>query len=183
MCIECHTRPALSRGGGYYRKQCNYCRHKKMVTCPTCGTVFEGTKTYCSRQCQPKQEPTSRDACKKCGKEMPGARCRFCYAEQVREKRKNGNGTIRRADRARNYRRKYGITIDDYDRMFQEQNGCCALCGRKDAGTNRLAHFAVDHCHETGKIRGLLCYPCNVALGTLGDSPQSIEKVLTYLTR
>ena len=60
-------------------------------------------------------------------------------------------------------RSTYGISAEDFDAMLTEQNGCCAICGNKDDG--RRLH--VDHCHTTGKVRGLLCSPCNTKLGWL----------------
>lgn len=80
----------------------------------------------------------------------------------------------------RSYRRhyKYGMTIEDYDRMFAEQNGGCAICG----GTpTRTEHLHVDHDHETGRIRGLLCDSCNLGLGKFRDDPDVLAKAAAYL--
>lgn len=60
-------------------------------------------------------------------------------------------------------RRNYGITVEDYDRMFKEQNGRCKICGRHR--TEQKFKLCVDYNHETGKVRGLLCHRCNVGLG------------------
>jgi len=72
----------------------------------------------------------------------------------------------------------YGITLDDYNEMLHKQNNVCALCQRSD--TNRLS---VDHDHETGKVRGLVCSRCNWALGVLGDTPEKLSRVVEYLRR
>ncbi len=61
---------------------------------------------------------------------------------------------------------KFGINNDQYEAMLEEQNHLCLICNNKDDCGRRLA---VDHCHTTGKIRGLLCTTCNTALGLLGD--------------
>ena len=74
---------------------------------------------------------------------------------------------------------KYGITLEDYDRMFDEQGGSCAVCGTEDPG--RKGRFHVDHNHSTGKVRGLLCMGCNTGLGALKDSPEVLLKAATYL--
>ena len=58
------------------------------------------------------------------------------------------------------YQRMYGITIEDYDRMYEEQGGRCAIC-RTDQPGGAGERFSVDHDHETGKVRGLLCNNCN----------------------
>lgn len=73
------------------------------------------------------------------------ARCRDCDNEQ---------------NRTSKYKRLFGITIEEYDRMLSEQDGLCAIC-RKPPINRRLA---VDHDHDTGLVRGLLCPPCNRAL-------------------
>ena len=76
--------------------------------------------------------------------------------------------------------RRFGLTPEDYDAMLSSQGGRCALC-RADKPGGRWDRFHVDHCHETGRVRGLLCYFCNCALGTLGDSPEAIARVLAYV--
>jgi len=74
--------------------------------------------------------------------------------------------------------RNYGISGRQYDEMFARQRGECALCGSPPKANKRLH---VDHCHSTGRVRGLLCIPCNLALGKLGDSIVSIKRALRYL--
>lgn len=74
---------------------------------------------------------------------------------------------------------KYGITINDYNNMFKEQKGCCKICGEhQDTIKSKLC---VDHCHTTGKIRGLLCQYCNSAIGFLKDDTTLLDKVRNYL--
>ncbi len=79
--------------------------------------------------------------------------------------------------------KKFGLTIEEYDRLFLAQNGLCAICGNPEttkAGTVRLA---VDHNHETNEIRGLLCNRCNWLLGLVKDSPQLLAQAITYLSK
>ena len=73
---------------------------------------------------------------------------------------------------------KYGITLEDYNKMLSEQGGVCAICGKKEKGNKRLA---VDHDHDTGKIRGLLCGNCNIGLGSYNDDPATLIKAASYL--
>lgn len=80
------------------------------------------------------------------------------------------------------YKRKYGITIEDYDRMLIEQNGHCALCD-KTPEQERNGKLNVDHCHETGKVRGLLCMWCNHTLGRMGDNEEGVRKFLNYVAK
>lgn len=73
--------------------------------------------------------------------------------------------------------RKFGITEDDYNEMFERQMGLCAICHKPEVDIK----LAVDHCHETGKVRGLLCKRCNMAIGLLGDDPDTIISAALYL--
>lgn len=91
------------------------------------------------------------------------------------------------ADADKTLRRKYGITLAQYDELFELQGGVCALCKKgettkrrkKGEGRERLA---VDHCHDTGRVRGLLCFKCNTAIGSLGDTEEDARKVVEYLS-
>lgn len=76
------------------------------------------------------------------------------------------------------FRRRYGITIDQYNELADKQNGVCAICQETCKSGRRLA---VDHCHATGKIRGLLCMDCNRSIGGLKDSIELLEKAVSYL--
>jgi hypothetical protein len=76
--------------------------------------------------------------------------------------------------------RQYGITPDDYQRLNDEQGGVCAICKRDQRDGKRLA---VDHNHETGAVRGLLCAHCNMGLGQLGDTPEHLRAALAYLEK
>ena len=71
--------------------------------------------------------------------------------------------------------RRYGIGADDFDRMVVEQGGVCAICGRPDP-----EH--VDHSHETGVVRGILCFNCNGGLGQFRDDVESLRSAVEYLT-
>jgi len=75
---------------------------------------------------------------------------------------------------------KFGITHDDYQHMLASQGGCCAICQatRADRGKKNLA---IDHCHRTGTVRGLLCTSCNVALGMLREDPERMRKMAAYI--
>lgn len=97
---------------------------------------------------------------------------------------KECNGAHHKADKAKNpdahtnrwLKYKYGITIEVFKVMLEEQGGSCAICG--DTPDYRLC---VDHRHDTGKVRGLLCRSCNKAIGQLGDTPESVLKAYNYL--
>jgi len=80
--------------------------------------------------------------------------------------------------------RRYGISRADYDRLLEEQGSRCSICGTDNPGrssTGGEALFCIDHDHESGAVRGLLCRQCNAGLGSFGDSPQRLEAAYSYL--
>lgn len=77
----------------------------------------------------------------------------------------------------------YGITVEDYARMFKAQRGRCAICRTTEVGQTAKKNLCIDHCHKTNKVRGLLCFRCNRALGLFYDNPKVIAKAATYLLR
>lgn len=89
------------------------------------------------------------------------------YHLKVKEKRKD-----------RWVLREHGCSAFDYQRMLDEQEDGCAICGRPPECEKRLA---VDHDHSTGEIRGLLCERCNQGLGLFGDSPSRLREAADYL--
>ena len=97
-------------------------------------------------------------------------------AEVGRSKRK-----YPREDRTRTYKliSKYGITEDDYLEMCEQQNHKCKICGTDSEELNRS--LAVDHCHNTGVVRGLLCQKCNIGIGHFNDDIQLLAKAIQYL--
>lgn len=89
-------------------------------------------------------------------------------------------------------KRKYGITVQDYDRTFKEQNGLCAICfqpetaingNRYPASTKTIKRLSIDHNHQTGEVRKLLCHACNVTIGTAKENPALLRACAEYLER
>lgn len=79
-------------------------------------------------------------------------------------------------------RRDYGITLDDYEVMLKSQDGVCAICGDPPKGGKTSSkNLHVDHDHETGKVRGLLCNNCNLGVGKFRDDPLLMEKAASYM--
>ena len=74
----------------------------------------------------------------------------------------------------------YGIDLDEYNAILDRQGGTCALCPATACTDGRNLH--VDHDHETGAVRGLLCNHCNLLLGHAGDSVERLTKALEYLS-
>ena len=81
----------------------------------------------------------------------------------------------------------FGITLDQYKEMLKEQNGVCAICGKKeteiDNRTNKKRNLAVDHDHKSEKIRGLLCGKCNKMLGLVNDNINILLSAINYLNK
>jgi len=81
----------------------------------------------------------------------------------------------------RDLRRLYGITKAQYDKMLVQQGGKCAVCGKDNVCDGKVVHMSVDHDHETGAVRGLLCNNCNAILGHAHDDPAILVKLVEYL--
>jgi hypothetical protein len=127
--------------------------------------------------------------CRECGYEGPDfygylkSVCIPCYRKYQREydaryKAKRGYGKTREWS----LRKLYGLTLADYERMLKEQSGLCAICGCP-AETQRHSTLHVDHDHESGKVRGLLCNGCNRGIGYMDDRPEVLRAAAEYLER
>jgi hypothetical protein len=94
--------------------------------------------------------------------------------------RANNPDRARLYDRRRDLRKNYGITEGEYDSMLLGQGGVCAICKGAEPSGRRLA---VDHCHTTGKVRGLLCSRCNPAIGLFNENVANLASAIDYLHR
>jgi hypothetical protein len=82
----------------------------------------------------------------------------------------------------KNNLKKYGITPDEYQKMFNKQDGKCAICDSSEVSIARKSYnLFVDHDHQTGKVRGLLCHHCNAGLGYFRDNEHTLHKAIEYL--
>lgn len=96
------------------------------------------------------------------------------------QKRRRERPEVKARERETYLLRKFGLTLADYDELLQLQGNACAIC-RRPAPEDGSLH--VDHDHETGQVRGLLCFSCNQALGSLQDDIPTVRNALLYLTR
>lgn len=94
------------------------------------------------------------------------------------QRRNNARPERKRKSRDAYYRRTFGISADGFDALLAAQGGGCAICGRRP---ERDASLHLDHCHDTGRIRGILCLSCNQALGHFHDDPALLEAAARYL--
>jgi hypothetical protein len=183
-CIRCNAEKPISdfysRGGG---------RTGRDTTCKTCRLARQKARL----QQRPKhyvQPPTSgTKTCSSCRLDLPVQEfarnrtapdglqpwCRHCRREYSRKWR------LKPQRRDSEYRKAYGISLAEYDHLYRQQSGKCAICGTQDAGSRRKLRLCVDHCHRSGRVRGLLCNRCNIAVGLFNDDPCRAEKAAAYL--
>lgn len=80
-------------------------------------------------------------------------------------------------------KRDYGLTVKDYEMMIEKQDHRCAICGSDHNHRTTSEYFFVDHCHDTGTIRGLLCNKCNRMIGNVFDRTDVLKKMIEYLKK
>jgi len=114
--------------------------------------------------------------------------CKSCANADQRERRAENPDKMRAYDCARREKRKdlhlqqtYGITLAEYDEVLEAQGDCCAICGKTITEQGR--RLCIDHNHETGENRGLLCTNCNIGIGFLQDSSEVCRQAMLYLRR
>ena len=112
--------------------------------------------------------------------------CKLCNNKRSKEWRENNPERKHRRDRNNNLVARYGITIEDYEDMFERQGRKCGICRTSEnysghTGYRKDWSFSVDHCHDTGRIRGLLCNVCNRALGLFKDNKTVLTNALIWL--
>lgn len=140
------------------KKTCNICKEEKPVSSfwKRSDKRKDGTVTY-------------RAYCKDCG------------VEKRLEKYYEGGGKELQQARAWKWLlKKYGITSEIYEQERIKQNYCCYLCGEHES-TQPHKRLHVDHCHTSGKYRGLLCNLCNMGLGSFKDNIEVMKKAIQYL--
>jgi hypothetical protein len=105
--------------------------------------------------------------------------CRREYEVESYHKHKHKRPYDYQYHRNDKLKRIYGISYAEYLNMLEAQGGCCAICGTNDTGKRKA--FAVDHNHETGKVRGLLCSNCNTGIGNLKENEGIMLRAIEYL--
>lgn len=119
------------------------------------------------------------------------AHCKACRISHQRAKRAADPAAAAAYIRAWNLRKKYGLSLQEFEQLMMRQDGCCAICHqppRLRRFVNRwktkadIAVLIVDHDHRTGAVRGLLCNECNRALGLFHEDPALLHSALEYVT-
>ena len=131
-------------------------------------------KCFCCEETKPKKE-----FCK-LTKSKDGLYyyCRECDNKKHEEYKKENHVKVTTQKRECALIRKYGITIKEFDKMIENQFHKCPICNRD---FREKIKPVVDHCHKTGKIRGILCYGCNVSIGQFQESKEIFINAMNYL--
>ena len=160
---------AVARG-----RECTRCRAVKPATSEHFRAVREARNgspyNYTKRQCK---------SCEFDQRVEWGRRNR----DRQNARRREISGKHRRS----NLKKFYGMTVEAYDDLLTKQDNKCAICGVSSGleyhRSGRNIPLAVDHCHETGTVRGLLCGACDRGLGSFRDQPSNLERAILYLRK
>lgn len=149
------------------------------MTCPKCGkekkTENDLIKGVRKRQC------------KQCVKEWHAAHYRrpdvkLKHAQQGRDWRAANKHRDAEYSLKSLLKTKYGLTVGEYYELLEHQGGVCAICGSASSKRSKSGRLFVDHDHKTGRVRGLLCHRCNLAVGWHEDDPSRADAIRTYLS-
>ena len=105
--------------------------------------------------------------------------------EEIKSKAEDYRNMPKNKEKKKSYMRDwklmnaYGLTPQDWDDMYISQGGSCAICGTHQSNLKKRLH--VDHCHDTGKVRGLLCMSCNNGIGSMKDNIEILANAIKYL--
>jgi hypothetical protein len=133
--------------------------------------------------CHPDRKHLAKGLCARCYGAQPRLlQQSYAYAKTPKGKAVRARWSASPAGRLSAKRRRifnqYGITLEQYEEMLAAQNGVCAICKLAPETGKRLA---VDHCHDSGAVRGLLCIPCNLVLGNAKENREVLEEAIRYL--
>jgi hypothetical protein len=196
-CTKCGQQKPLDAfskaGGGKYGrkahcKECDAARHRDQYVpkprgprrepftgdevkyCTRCGESKTLAEFSLSRRATETRNAVYRSVCKACASKQ-ALQWFYDHREQSRASQKRWS-----------LQKLYGLTVERYEALLAAQDGKCAICGTTDPG-NGHSRMPVDHDHGTGRVRGLLCHPCNQAIGLLGDDMELLKKAIHYLER
>lgn len=101
--------------------------------------------------------------------------CTPCRKDNERRKRNQIVKSGVTLNKARHLRKTYNMSVDEYLELHNKQKGFCLICKKEDS------NLVIDHCHKSGKVRGLLCAKCNTAIGMLDENVETLLNAIQYL--
>lgn len=183
ICTKCEKEKNISEFSKDKRKS-----DKLSVWCKRCSN--ENSKNYYLKnrsimlEKSKEYNKTYREENKEKIKEL-NKKYRETHKEEIKKYRKKYEESHKIDTRKSNLKCKFGMTLDDYNKKLKEQKYVCAICGQKetaiDSRYNKIKLLAVDHNHETGQIRELLCNKCNHGLGCFKDNIDILNNAIKYL--
>ncbi len=150
-------------------KQCNKCKKILPISQFNAGKSYNDGYQYTCKECQ-----------KKFYKERYATDQKFMERKRRQAKEYCKKHYDPKKDRNKKLTQQYGITINDYTNILEGQNNVCDICGNS-VDAEPLGVLAVDHCHRTDIVRGLLCCKCNMGLGAFGDDIDVMASAISYL--
>lgn len=144
----------------------------RLASCAKCGQEFG--RTTCQKRCPPCQAEAALEL-----KRAQYQKHKHKLAERHKVRYSDNPDRFR----GYHYKHRYGVTAEQVRDMHAAQGGCCAICNGSVpiTGAKRTELAAVDHCHATMKVRGLLCRACNLMIGNAKDSPLVLRRAAAYL--
>jgi len=167
-CKNCCAKEVKDRYQKTYKKKdypSSYFDENGLKMCCTCKNKYQKDCFYLSN----KEKSGYSKVCKFCNREK-GKSLKYRYPSRNKE----------------NKLKKYGLNVEEYEKMLSSQNGVCSICHKEETrkGKNgKVLPLNVDHNHKTGKVRGLLCHLCNVSLGGFQDSEELLLNAIKYLKK
>ncbi|MGC2429272.1 MAG: endonuclease VII domain-containing protein [Nitrososphaeraceae archaeon] len=152
---------------GIYKRTLDNIRKRTNFThCKTCGTELNDTNSVYMQ-------------------DYLRSNCKECHNEDIKERNNRPNSYTKTPEYKLKYKhwnlqRKFGISLEDYNKLLKIQGNTCAICKEPCSSGKNLA---VDHNHITGEVRGLLCEKCNQGIGALRENPELIMSAYEYLER
>jgi hypothetical protein len=201
-CGQCKTykpneefAPSQRHNGGWCRA-CHKAKYRQIrpalpsIECETCGGIIEEPlhdQRFCSAACKMKARywrlsPRQEKSCGTCGADITHMRRDAEYCSSACMQKAKARRLTPRQRRELDLWSNYGITHDQYDAMLVAQDGGCAICGN-GGEQSRFGVLHVDHDHETGRVRGLLCDSCNLSIGKFRDNPAMLRRAADYIER
>lgn len=159
-------------------------------TCSTCKRLLSVDEFYkrAASEAETRPERRLQSACKSC---MKDSKKRFrddplkrAREYELKRKRRLANPEKSKSDaRRNNLKQVHGLSLSDFNILLEMQGGVCACCKKPESAIlhGKKKRLAVDHCHETGLIRGLLCSKCNTAIGLMDNDVDLLEMAQCYL--